>query len=133
MTATFARWATALLLATAGSAAAAGFDGKSVLECTPASASQCDTAAACESVTLEEIGVPGPVRVDFKGKKLSSLDGQRTSPIRSVEINETVLIVQGSQNGRGWSIAIDRASGAMSGTIAESAGAFVLAGTCAAP
>jgi hypothetical protein len=41
-----------------------------------------------------------------------------------------VLIAQGSQNGRGWSMTIDRASGRMTGTIAEADGAFVLFGSC---
>lgn len=129
----FARLAAAFLLASAGEVAAAGFDGKTPLECAPAAASECDTSAECETVTLDEIGVPGPIRVDFKAKKLLSMDGQRSSPIRSVEVSDTVLILQGSQNGRGWSMAIDRASGAMSGTIAETAGAFVLSGACKAP
>lgn len=128
-----AAWAAFLVMAATAPAGAAGFDGKSPLECAPASASQCDTAAACESVTLDEIGLSGPLRVDFEAKKLLSLDGQRSSPIRSVEVDEKTLILQGSQNGRGWSVAIDRASGAMSGTIAEIEGAFVLAGSCKAP
>jgi hypothetical protein len=40
---------------------------------------------------------------------------------------------QAGGNGRGWSLAIDRASGRMSGTIAETEGAFVVTGACRAP
>ena len=114
-------------------APAAGFDGKSALECAPAALSECDTSAVCEIVPHEEVQLPDALKIDFAGKKVFSSDGARSSPIHTVDVEETVLILQGSQNGRGWSIAIDRATGAMSGTIAEVAGAFVVTGTCKAP
>ena len=81
----------------------------------------------------EEIELPAKLKVDFGAKKLVTPDGSRSSPIRSVDVEEAVLIVQGSQNGRGWSLAIDRATGHMSGTIAEAAGSFVVNGSCTSP
>ena len=41
-----------------------------------------------------------------------------------------MLILQGSQYGRGWSMVVARATGQMTVTVAEAAGAFVLAGSC---
>lgn len=119
-----------VLLLVAGAAFADDFDGKHALVCALSDAAECDLAALCDKVTREEIELPDSFQVDFKAKLLRSTDGQRSSPIRSIEASEVTLIVQGSQNGRGWSMVVERASGRMSGTITEAAGAFMLAGSC---
>jgi len=72
------------------------------------------------------------VHVDFAGKRLHSSDGQRQSPIVAVETQEGLLLLQGNDAGRGWTMVIDRASGHLSATIADAEGAFVLAGACTA-
>ena len=41
-----------------------------------------------------------------------------------------MLIAQGHENGRGWSMAIDRATGHMNGTIVDFEGTFVLTAIC---
>ena len=115
----------------AGVSSAAGFDGHQGLVCKLESAAECDTDAQCATVTSDEVDLPDSISVDFKAHRLRSPDGQRTSPIGSTEVTETVLIAQGNQNGRGWSMAIGRATGRMTGTITETAGAFILTGTCA--
>jgi hypothetical protein len=107
-------------------------DASKPLRCTPTEAAQCDLAAQCEPVSFEEAEIPPAIRVDFAGKQIASPDGARTSPIRSVDVEETVLIVQGSQNGRGWSLVVERPTGQMSASVSEAEGSFVLAGTCAA-
>ncbi|MGI9592608.1 MAG: hypothetical protein ACR2P8_14650, partial [Myxococcota bacterium] len=88
--------------------------------------------AECKDVTLAQIDIPPIVHVDFEGSRLSSPDGTRSSPISAVETLDAVLVLQGHQNGRGWTMVIDRASGSLSATIAELEGAFVLAGGCKA-
>ena len=123
--------AIAAALGMASVALGADFDGKQELVCSAGEAAECDTAALCEKVVAGEIDLPGVIHVDFKKKVVRSADGQRSSPIRSVDVEEAALIVQGSQNGRGWSMVIERASGKLTGTIAEVEGAFVLAGSCA--
>jgi hypothetical protein len=118
----------------AGSAtAAAPIDGKHDLMCQPQHVAQCDQTAVCATVALQDVELPPQLRVSFEQKKLSAPESERTSPIHSVEIDPAVLVVQGSQNGRGWSMVIDRATGSLSGTIADAEGAFIVAGTCAAP
>jgi hypothetical protein len=124
-------FAVAVSLGFAGFASGASFDGTKALVCKFESLAECDTDALCQSVESGEIDLPESIRVDFKGKRLRSEDGQRTSPIHSTDITNAVLIAQGSQNGRGWSMTIDRETGKMTGTIAESAGAMVLFGSCA--
>ena len=123
--------AIALLLASARIASGADFDAKHELVCSAGEAAECDTSAVCEKVGAGDIDLPGAFHVDFKKKALRSADGQRSSPIHSVEVGDAALIVQGSQNGRGWSMVVERASGKFTGTIAEVEGAIVLSGSCA--
>jgi len=122
----------ATLLAVPGIGLTEGLDGSAALECDLAHASQCDGVAACRGVTLEQIDVPGDFQVDFAAQKLSAAGDERTSPITSVETLETALVLQGHQNGRGWTMVIDRSSGHLSASIADAEGAFVLAGACTA-
>ena len=42
------------------------------------------------------------------------------------------IVVQGHQNGRGWTMVIDRETGHLSATLTETPGAFILAGACLA-
>jgi hypothetical protein len=116
----------------AGSAGAAGsFDGSKALVCSFNSVVACDSEGVCGAVEAGDMDLPGAIRVDFAGRRLRSEDGQRSSPIDAKNVSDAALIAQGSQNGRGWSMTIDRATGQMTGTIAEADGAFVLFGTCA--
>ena len=121
----------AMLLA-ASAAAAEGIDTSKQLTCKLNGSSQCDAAAACIAVTLDQIDLSDTILVDFANNRLASNAGERTSPIDDVDVLESVLVVQGHQNGRGWTMVIDRTSGHLSAALAETAGAFVLAGVCAA-
>jgi hypothetical protein len=126
-------WAFASALgvaATTGVASAADFDGKQTLVCAFESVAECDLDSLCETIQTGDIDLPDSIQVDFKGRRLRSHDGSRSSPIHSTDVTDAVLIAQGSQNGRGWSMSVDRENGHMTGTIVETAGAIVLAGKC---
>ena len=113
-------------------ASAPGLDGSQGLRCTLDGSAQCDADAACIPVTLEQIDLSGVLLVDFANSQLAAEGSDRTSPIDDVDVLDGVLVLQGHQNGRGWTMVIDRASGHLSAALAETAGAFVLAGECAA-
>ena len=113
-------------------ARAGSVDGSKPLVCDLVEAAQCDGVAACTDVTLEQIDLAGPIHVDFAASRLHSTDEQRTSPIASVEKEDDVILLQGSQNGRGWTMVIDRATGHLSATLADAEGAIVIAGACTA-
>jgi hypothetical protein len=113
-------------------ALAEGLDASRPLYCALAEAAQCDRAARCGAVTIEEIDVPGAVRIDFAAKQLASSDGQRTSPIAALEVQEAALVIQGHQNGRGWLAVVERATGHLTATVADVEGSFVLSGGCSA-
>jgi hypothetical protein len=120
----------ALLLA--APARAAGVDGAAPLACDLLEVSQCDGAASCAAVEFAEIDLPPTFHVDFEAKRLTSEDGARTSPISGQDLLEGVLVLQGHQNGRGWTMVIDRVTGHLSATIADGEGALVIAGGCTA-
>jgi len=122
----------AAMLVLPGSAAAAGVDGSTPLVCDFTEAEQCDGVAECTDVTPAQIGLPSVVHVDFAGKLLAVPDDERSSPIAAVETLEEVVVVQGHQNGRGWTMVIDRATGHLSASIVDVEGGFVLAGACTA-
>ena len=113
-------------------ARAEGLDATQPMRCVFSEAAECDEMAACSDVTLEQIELPGAWRVDFAAQQLVSTDGQRTSPIHEVEALDAVLVLQGHQNGRGWTMVVERATGHLSATIADAEGTFVLAGGCSA-
>jgi hypothetical protein len=113
-------------------ARAEGLDVSKPLECALAEVAQCDGVAQCSDVTLEQIELPEAWRVDFEAKQLSAEGGQRTSPIGVVEMLDSVVVLQGHQNGRGWTMVVERATGHLTASIADAEGAFVLAGACTA-
>jgi hypothetical protein len=107
-------------------------DATKPMRCALAEAAECDEMAECSDVTLEQIELPGAWRIDFTAKQLVSTDGQRTSPIHAVEALDAVVVLQGHQNGRGWTMVVERTTGHLSATIADAEGVFVLAGGCSA-
>jgi hypothetical protein len=129
---TISRLSILLLMLLASAAQAQEVDATRPLRCALAEAAECDEMAACSDVTLEQIELPGEFRVDFAGKQLVSSDGQRTSPVQAVEALDAVVVLQGHQNGRGWTMVLERATGRLSATIATVDGAFILAGGCSA-
>jgi len=113
-----------------GAAAAESLDASKSLACKLDGSSQCDTEAACIAVTLDQIDLSDVILIDFANSRLAAREGERTSPIDDIDVLENVLVIQGHQNGRGWTMVIDRATGHLSAALAETAGAFVLAGEC---
>ena len=123
---------TLALLSLGSTARAEGLDATKPMSCALAEASECDGVAQCRDVAVAELDLPEVVNVDFEAKQLVSPDGQRTSPIQAVEALEAVLVLQGHQNGRGWTMVVERSTGHLSATITDAEGVFVLAGACTA-
>lgn len=76
------------------------------------------------------MGAPGFMRIDFAKKVV--VGPKRTSPIVSIEMTTAQVLLQGTELGFAWSIALDRESGRMIATIADRAGAFLMFGACTA-
>jgi hypothetical protein len=55
---------------------------------------------------------------------------KRTSPIRSIDKDENQILLQGTELGLGWSMALNTADGKLVATFSNRDGAFVLFGSC---
>jgi hypothetical protein len=113
-------------------ASAGSLDASQPLTCDLAKAAQCDGSAKCVPVTFEQIDLPPVIEVDFAENQINTEDGQRRSPIASVETRDAVLLLQGHQDGRGWTLVIERATGALSAALADVEGGLVVTGACIA-
>ncbi len=124
-------------LAASSAAVAADFDGSRDLLCVPTDATQCEGAGDCDRVAVGEINLPRFVDVDFKQKQLHGtlLGGEeQTTAIQNVVTPaDGRLILQGAENGRGWSMTIDPTTGDMSVAIAGDDIGFILFGVCIVP
>ncbi len=119
-----------------GLAGAADFDGSHDLLCVPTDAIQCEGAGECSRTEVEALNIPKFVQVEFKAKRLRGtreLSGsEEATAIQNVQKLEGQTVIQGAENGRGWSIVIDAQTGDMSAAIAGDDMAFVLFGVCEA-
>jgi hypothetical protein len=119
----------AALIWSLGSVATAGdFDGSKPLICAPVEAMECHSGEKCEAGIPDDVGAPAFMRVDFARKVI--VGPKRTSPIRSMDKDESQVLLQGTELGLGWSMALNIADGKMVLTMSDRKGAFVLFGAC---
>ena len=126
----------ALGLAAPGLVGAADFDGSRNLLCVPTDSIQCEGAGYCERLKAEDLNMAKFLYVDFAKKqlrgKVSGGTEDETTPIQNVQKSDLVTLVQGAENGRGYSVVIDNQTGDMSLTVAGDHIAFVFFGVCQA-
>ena len=124
-----ARRATAALFSLALAPAWAGdFDGSKNLICAPVQAMDCLMGSECVAGTPDDIAFPPFFRVDFAKKAV--IGPKTTTAIRHSEKSEAQLLLQGSEQKFGWTLALDQENGGMTVTLAHVGGAFVLFGNC---
>ena len=114
--------------ATAGIALAADFDGSKLLICAPVEAMDCVAGEACTRGRPDDIGAPAFMRIDFAKKAI--VGPKRTSPILFMEKSESQLVLQGTELGHAWTLALDRSDGKIAATLVDRTGVFVLFGSC---
>jgi hypothetical protein len=113
--------------------AIAGFDGSDPLLCAVIEAFECTVEQDCMEGTLESMNIPQFVKVDFANNKISTIEEtaeKRESPINNFDKADGMLILQGMQNGRGWSMVIAEETGKMTTTASGGGGGFVVFGAC---
>ena len=114
-------------------ATAERYDGSTPLICSLDDTVDCeDQHNYCNQGDAASVNLPPLIRVDFKKKQIQPLGGQDDSgsPIRSIEKMDGRLILQGAQNGRGWSLVITRDAGAATVAVAGGAHGFLIFGSC---
>jgi hypothetical protein len=116
-------------------ATAAGLSGTGKLICASSGVVGCIAGPSCVQGTAASFDVPTFMFVDFKKKLVTATDAEGVdaeSPIKNQEITDKRIILQGVENHRGWSMAIDRVSGEMSLSANGPGVDFMIYGACTA-
>ncbi len=111
-------------------AAAAPFDGSAPMLCAAVTVMDCDPKGECSRRTPGEVNLPTFVRIDVAGRTIASPDGGKKAEVKSMTRLDGSLILQGAQNGRGWTVAIVEETGKLSAAVADGEDAFVVYGAC---
>jgi hypothetical protein len=114
--------------AVAAPASADDFDGSKQLICATVEARDCVPGEECFKGLPQDVGAPSFVRIDFEKKSL--VGPHRTTPILFLEKGERQLLLQGTELGYAWVLALDQTNGRFSASLTNHDGAFVLFGSC---
>lgn len=114
---------------------AGDFDGSKPLVCAMIQAFECGPNTGCESGTPESNGLSRFLRVDVGKKEVRTTreSQERPSRIEKVDHADGVLLLSGTQNGRGWTLTINESTGYMVLSVAGDQVAFVVFGACTHP
>ena len=112
----------------AGPASAGDFDGSKLLICAPVEAIDCAPGETCKKGAPADSGLPSFIRIDIA--KMVVIGPKRTTPIVSIEKSEQQILLQGTELGFAWTIALDQDNGEMSGSFVNREEVFVLFGSC---
>lgn len=123
----------ALLFAGIASAEEPMITGKNDLVCASQDVLACIDGATCLQGSAGTFDLPTFMFVHVKEKDIRAVDAdgsEVTSPIKNLEVTEQTAILQGFENHRGWTVAIDK----MDGTFTLSATGrdvnFMIMGAC---
>ena len=122
-----------LLLSLPFSISAKEITEKDQLICAVSEAALCRANEECIKGSVEVIDLPALLRLNLKKRTIAStrLSGeQRTSSINAVNKSKHNLILQGVQEGSGWSMTIDRKNGQMSVSSSLDGEGYVAFGVC---
>jgi len=106
----------------------ADFDGSKPLICATMEAHDCDAGETCKRGLPGSVGAPVFLRIDFGKKEI--VGPKRTTQIKNMEKSNEQIIMQGTELGLGWTLALDGASGALTATLVNRDTAVVLFGAC---
>src|SRR5688572_3433707 len=115
-----------------GSAAAAQPELPPKLTCAIVEAMDCEAGVACVSGRPAALGAPNVLSIDLEKKQI--VGPKRTTPIRFMEPSGDTpqILLQGTEIGYGWTLAIDMKAGTLAATLTNREGAFLLFGSCSA-
>jgi hypothetical protein len=114
---------------------AAGLDGSKPLICALMSNFECDSDG-CQRVTSEGINLPEFLRIDFEGKKVSTVNEGvqvRTTKIERFNRSAGRLYLQGLENEMAWSLVISESDGKMVLSMTGGQVGFAIFGACTTP
>jgi hypothetical protein len=109
-------------------AGAADFDGSKPLICATMEAHDCDAGETCTRVLPDNLGLPQFIRIDFA--KQAIVGPKRTTPIRNIERSPDQILMQGTELGFAWTLAIETASGKLNASFVNAENAVAVFGAC---
>ncbi len=114
----------------------AELDTSSPLLCSVINVAEYSLEEECFVGTAESFDLPQFVRIDFQNNIISEA-GENTEARKSRIINlkhiDNSVILQGIENGRSWSMIVEKQTGKMSATVSEERIGFVVFGACTSP
>jgi hypothetical protein len=124
------------IIVTPFSISAADFDGSKPLLCATIETFECGFGIECRRGTAQSVNFPQFLKIDFKEKKISGTreSGEvLTTKIENMERGDGKLVLQGTENNKGWNMLINEATGKMTITASDDQVGFVVFGACTTP
>ena len=116
-------------------ASAAVIDGKTNLVCAVMDVVACTEGPTCLQGSSSTFDLPVFIFVDFKAKVVRGTNeggGKEVSRVKNSETTEAQVLLQGIEDHRGWSMAIDRRTGHFNLSSSGADVSFMLSGACIA-
>jgi hypothetical protein len=110
---------------------AAQFDGSVPLLCAVIQVVECAAGGECYPVQPEVANIPRFLKINFKKKTISATEEtgiKAVTQIKNIDHVNGNMILQGSENGRGWTMVISEKTGKMSATVSDDRVGFVIFG-----
>lgn len=114
-------------------AAAGSLDGSEPLMCASVETHDCQPGDTCIKGLAEDIDAPQFIRLDFErgvARTTRANGEERTAKIQKSTLETGRLILQGVQQGLGWTLTISQLDGTMTLTAVGDGVAFVVFGAC---
>ena len=113
-----------------GAASAAQTELTSRFICATVEAMDCDAGTACFRGRPQDIGAPAFMRVDLDAKTIAGANRTTAIGVMERSADGAQVLLQGTEIGFGWTMALDMKAGTMATTLVNREGAFVLFGSC---
>jgi hypothetical protein len=116
-----------------GSALAVNIDWSKPVICAVLRTVECGVSEDCKSGSAESIDVPQFLRIDLGKRRMTGIrpsGEQAATTAQTLEDLSDSLILQGIEEGRGWTAVIDKISGKMVASAAGSQAGFLVFGAC---
>jgi hypothetical protein len=122
-----------LALALPAAAAADDLTGSQMILCTSVQVMACTDAGDCAVENPWNLNVPQFIEIDLKDKRMSTTKASgenRSTPIRTLERDGGLLILQGIEAGRAYSFVIGEKTGMAAVTVARDGMTVSIFGAC---
>lgn len=123
----------AAAIGASGRARADDLTGQDRLLCTAVQVTRCMETGTCSSELPWNLNIPQFIEVDLKAKSFSTTKASgenRTTPIRSLQREDGLLVLQGFETGRAFSFVIHEESGIASVAVARDGLTVSIFGAC---